>query len=230
MMNKNMSQSKKEAALEKITRTKLIPVFYHADPGTCKAVVKACYEGGIRVFEFTNRGDRAFDNFVLLKEYIRESFPGMLLGIGTIKEEKTAERYIQAGADFIISPIINPAIAPVCRDHDLLWIPGCMTPTEIDLAERSGAKLVKLFPGNLLGPEYVNAIKALFPNLLFMPTGGVEPTAESIRQWLQAGVVALGMGSKLITADILKTGGFPELKEKVELMMGIIEAVSKDNK
>lgn len=222
-----MTGSKKELALQKILDTRLIPVFYHADADTCKSVVKACYEGGIRVFEFTNRGEKALENFTLLKDYVRQSFPDMLLGIGTIRDPATAHQYMAAKADFIVSPIVQPAIAQLCQEQDLLWIPGCMTPTEIDLAERSGAKLVKLFPGNLLGPEYVNAIKALFPKLLFMPTGGVEPTAESIRQWLQAGVVALGMGSKLIPADILKTRGFPELKEKVELMLGIIEGVSR---
>lgn len=229
MMNKNMSQSKKEAALEKITRTKLIPVFYHADPGTCKAVVKACYEGGIRVFEFTNRGDRAFDNFVLLKEYIRESFPGMLLGIGTVKDADTARKYLSVHPDFIVSPVIQPAIAPLCAERDLLWIPGCMTPTEIDLAERSGAKLVKLFPGNLLGPDYLKAVKELFPGILFMPTGGVEPTAESISKWWNAGVAAVGMGSRLITPDLMKAGDFGTMKEKVELVMGLIEAVSSEH-
>lgn len=180
-----------------IKKYPVIPVYYHDDIDTCIATVNACYQGGIRVFEFVNRGAKALENFQQLKAYRDEHLQELSLGIGTIKYVEQANDYIAAGADFIVSPLIKPAIASVTLEEGILWIPGCMTPTEINTAEDLGAPLVKLFPGSSLGPDFLKAIKPLFPEMLFMPTGGVNPDQASISKWFEAGVSAVGMGSKL---------------------------------
>lgn len=175
----------------------VIPVYYNEDVQTCIEVLKATYAGGIRVFEFTNRGQNAPENFKALLAYRNEHLKDMKLGIGTIKTVAQAERYIDLGADFIVSPIVKADLASVTAANNILWIPGCMTPTEISLAEELGAPLVKLFPGDTLGVGFLKAIKPLFPNLKFMPTGGVDVNRDNIDSWLNAGVTALGFGSKL---------------------------------
>jgi len=184
-------------SIEQIKKYPVIPVYYHDDVETCIQVVDACYRGGIRVFEFVNRGTKALANFKALMAYRNEKLPELFLGIGTIKSRKQAEDYIALDADFIVSPIVKESIAAVTLEQDILWIPGCMTPTEINLAEELSAPLVKLFPGSTLGPDYLKAIKPLFPEMLFMPTGGVNPDEASISKWFNAGVFAVGMGSKL---------------------------------
>ncbi|QNL50543.1 bifunctional 4-hydroxy-2-oxoglutarate aldolase/2-dehydro-3-deoxy-phosphogluconate aldolase [Olivibacter sp. SDN3] len=186
-----------QESIEHIKRFPVIPVYYNDDPQTCIAILDACYQGGIRVFEFVNRGTRALANFEQLKSYRDEHLPTLQLGIGTIKQADTAAEYLELGADFIVSPIINPSIASITLQKNILWIPGCMTPTEIHKAEELGAPLVKLFPGSTLGPDFLKAIKPLFRDMLFMPTGGVNPDQLSISKWFDAGVSAVGMGSKL---------------------------------
>lgn len=185
--------------LAHILKYPVLPVFYHDDKQTCIDVVQACYDGGIRVFEFVSRGPKALENFKALLDYRDEYLSGLLLGIGTIKNKESAQRYVSLGADFIVSPVVKAEIASVTLTHGVLWIPGCMTPTEISLAEDLGAPLVKLFPGDTLGQGFLKAIKPLFPDMLFMPTGGVNPDEESIRTWFAAGVSAVGMGSKLFS-------------------------------
>jgi 2-dehydro-3-deoxyphosphogluconate aldolase/(4S)-4-hydroxy-2-oxoglutarate aldolase len=187
-------------------------------------VIKACYEGGIRVFEYTNRGSRAQENYILLKKYVQRHLPEMFLGIGTIKDAAAATAFMNYNADFIVCPLTDADIGTACREKNVLWIPGCMTPTEIAQAERAGAPLVKLFPGELLTPAFVKAVRPLFPAMHFMPTGGVEPTAASMTQWLEAGVAAMGMGSKLIPADLLATKNYKALKEKVQNACKILAA------
>ena len=186
--------------LEIIGKYPVIPVYYHEDKDTCINVLKASYAGGIRVFEFTNRGEYAPENFKAMLEYRNAHFPDLKLGIGTIKTVAQADQYISIGADFIVSPIVKEDIAKLAFSNGLLWVPGCMTPTEINFAEELGASLVKLFPGDTLGPGFLKAIKPLFPGLKFMPTGGVDVNKESIDSWLNAGVTALGFGSKLFQA------------------------------
>ena len=190
----------RESALEHIKNFPIIPVYYHENPDTCIQVLKACYEGGIRVFEFTNRGPAAVDNFRELLKCRNTYFPDLKLGIGTIKTVTQCTEYINIGTDFIVSPIVKEDLAKLASEKNVLWIPGCMTPTEINLAEELGAPLVKLFPGDSLGPGFLKAIKPLFPSLKFMPTGGVDTTKENIDKWLEAGVTALGFGSKLFQA------------------------------
>lgn len=199
----------------------VIPVYYHEDEQTCIEVLKATYAGGIRVFEFTNRGEKAAENFKALLAYRNEHFKDLQLGIGTIKTVAQAEAYIQSGADFIVSPIVRADLAEVCAANHILWIPGCMTPTEINLAEELGAPLVKLFPGDTLGIGFLKAIKPLFPGLKFMPTGGVDVNKENIDNWLNAGVTALGFGSKLFMQPD-KANNYDWLTERCQLLIKLV--------
>lgn len=207
-----------QESIEQIKRFPVIPVYYHDDPQTCIAIVDACYQGGIRVFEFVNRGSQALVNFEILKNYRDEKLPELYLGIGTIKRMDQAAAYLKLGADFIVSPVINPSIAAITLQQNILWIPGCMTPTEVHTAEEVGAPLVKLFPGSTLGPEFLKAIKPLFPDMLFMPTGGVNPDQFSISKWFDAGVSAVGMGSKLFESPA-EAQGYHWLSAKCQEVM-----------
>src|SRR5215213_5974314 len=189
---------KKESVLNGVLQQRLLPLFYHDDAQVCVGILQALYNAGVRLVEYTHRGPNALVNFGVMKHEASRNMPGLLLGIGTIKNPEQAERYIDAGADFIVCPTTEPAVGAVVQDAGLLWIPGCMTPTEIGRAEATGARLVKIFPGNVLGPSFIAAIKDLFPGMLFMPTGGVETTSENLKAWFSAGVCAVGMGSKLI--------------------------------
>jgi 2-dehydro-3-deoxyphosphogluconate aldolase/(4S)-4-hydroxy-2-oxoglutarate aldolase len=147
------------------------------------------------------------------------------LGIGTIKTIADAEQFINAGADFIIAPVVFPPVAKVVQDAGLLWIPGCLTPTEVFTAEMNGAKMVKIFPGSVVGPSYISAIKELFPGLLFMPTGGVDTTAENIKEWFDAGVVAVGMGSKLISKSVLQNQEYEKLTAQTKAVLAILNNI-----
>lgn len=199
---------------------KIVPVFYHDDAATCVAVLQACYAAGIRVFEFTNRGQNAVRNFSAMLEL---KIDDMYLGVGTVKNGADAAKYTEMGADFIVSPIVDKEVADVCRGAQRLWVPGCMTPTEIATAEKLGAPLVKLFPGNILGPGFVKAIKPLFPDLKFMPTGGVEPTLNSIQSWLDAGVVCVGMGSNLLNKTTIDNKDWAALSEQLDKVMNVVQ-------
>ncbi|WP_126245172.1 bifunctional 4-hydroxy-2-oxoglutarate aldolase/2-dehydro-3-deoxy-phosphogluconate aldolase [Chitinophaga rhizosphaerae] len=211
--------------LQAFESTKVIPVFYHEDPEVCAEVMKACYTGGIRVFEFTNRGEQARQNFAHLRDLKAASMPDMQLGIGTIKNVVDARTFTDMGADFIVCPVVDPETATYCQRAGILWIPGCMTPTEISVAEKNGAALVKLFPGSALGPEFVKAIKPLFPGLKFMPTGGVEPEAANLKAWFGAGVVCVGMGSNLIPKDILADRDWKSLGEKIKQTFALLRSL-----
>lgn len=207
--------------LKVIQKYPVIPVYYNEDAETCIEVLKASYAGGVRVFEFTNRGENAPQNFKALLAYRNGHFTDMQLGIGTIKTVEQAEAYIKLGADFIVSPIVRADLANICAEHATLWIPGCMTPTEINFAEELGAPLVKLFPGDTLGVGFLKAIKPLFPNLKFMPTGGVDVNKENIDNWLNAGVTALGFGSKLFQQP-KDVSNYNWLTERCQLLMTMV--------
>lgn len=214
--------NKIEETLEKIQAYPAIPVYYHADADTCLNVLKACHAGGIRVFEFTDRGENALHNFSLLLEYRDQYLPDLKLGIGTIKTTEKALEYILAGADFMVSPIFKASLAELASEHQLLWIPGCMTPTEIGMAEDAGAALVKLFPGDTLGPGFLKAVRPLFPQLQFMPTGGVGLGKESIESWLNAGVTALGFGSKLFEQAETPNGDYSWLSKRCSTVLEML--------
>lgn len=189
-----------KTTLNHIQNHPIIPVYYNDDVNTCISIVQACYEGGIRAFEFTNRGKKAAENFAALVDYKNKNLPELYLGIGTIKTVEEAKQYVKLGADFIVSPVVNPAIAEITLQKDILWIPGCMTPTEVSVAENAGAPLIKLFPGSIVGPDFLKNIKPLFPSLLFMPTGGIGLEKESLDAWFSKGAVAIGLGSNLFQA------------------------------
>jgi 2-dehydro-3-deoxyphosphogluconate aldolase / (4S)-4-hydroxy-2-oxoglutarate aldolase len=200
----------------KMQETGIIPVFYHPDIELCKEVVKACYTGGARVFEFTNRDDFALEVFSELNKFVIKHFPDMILGIGTVLDAGTTAMYIQAGANFVVSPIMNPDMARVCNRKKVLWIGGCETLTEISQAEELGAEIVKIFPGEMFRPAFIKALKAPMPWTNVMVTGGVSPTKESIEEWFSAGVSCVGMGSQLFPKEVLKERNFAYIEEKVK--------------
>ncbi len=183
--------------IEILLANPLVPVFYHADAETCKRVLKATYAGGVRVFEFTNRGENACEVFAELVKYAGENCPDLLLGIGTIATGESAQQFIDAGAGFVVQPFTTADVGEVCRKNGIPWIPGTMTVTEIQQATLMGAEIVKIFPGNVLGSAYVKALRGPLPRVKIMVTGGVEPTEASLREWFSAGVNAVGLGSQL---------------------------------
>ncbi len=211
----------------KLVETGMIPVFYHADINVCKEVLKSCYKGGVRAFEFTNRGENALEVFKELKRYSAADFPDLLLGVGSILNLVHVDEFIAAGADFIVSPFLNESILRRCKDKNIYAIPGCMTLTEIVQAQEWGADIVKLFPGSVLGPEFVSAVRGPMPKLRLMPTGGVEPTERSLRAWFASGVVCVGMGSQLLSKEIIEKGNYSALTEQVKVVLSIIKSIQK---
>jgi 2-dehydro-3-deoxyphosphogluconate aldolase/(4S)-4-hydroxy-2-oxoglutarate aldolase len=187
----------------RIEETPIVPLFFNADLTVAQHVLKACYDGGIRVFEFTNRGAEAPAIFAKLIDYCEKECPDLVLGIGTIYDAKQANEFIAMGADFMLQPFTTPEVGEVCAKHDIPWLPGTMTLTEIRNAEILGAKYVKIFPGNVVGPGFVKAIKGPMPKTKIMVTGGVEPNKESLSSWFGAGAAAVGMGSQLFPADLI---------------------------
>lgn len=208
-----------------ITEQGLLPLYFHSDKDVSASILRALYHAGSRVVEFTNRGTEALANFKHLKNVCDNELPGMLLGAGTIKTQKHAEDFIDAGADFLISPGWSKKVGRVAKDNDILWAPGCMTPSEIMKAEDNGAELVKLFPGNSLGPGFVSAIKELFPNLLFIPTGGVKLEEDNLRAWFKSGVCAVGAGSTLIDKKSIELDDYPSLEWNTRNALDMIRSV-----
>lgn len=214
----------------KMKDTGIVPVFYHTDLEICKKVLKACYDGGARVFEFTNRGDFAHEVFGELTKYVRQELPEMAMGVGSIIDAPTTALYLQLGADFIVSPILNEEMAKICNRRKVLWSPGCGSLTEISKAEELGAEVVKIFPGSQVGgPEYVAAVKGPCPWSSIMPTGGVEPTEENLSVWFKAGVHCVGMGSKLISKSIIKEKDYKLLTKKVANAIMIVNSLDKNS-
>lgn len=213
--------TKKETLANLLLKQKLLPLFYHDSAEVSLSVVKALYDGGIRMIEYTNRGDEAFDNFYKVRKAIGK-FEGLQLGVGTIKTAGDAKLFKDIGADFIVCPSFNTEVGKVCLGADLLWIPGCMTASEIANAEIAGAEIVKIFPGNLLGPGYITAIQSIFPKIKFMVTGGIEANEENISAWFKAGVAALGMGSTLITKNILTKGDYETLTDNTKTVLNFV--------
>lgn len=215
----------KNTITESIKDQGLLPLYFNPDETISINVLKALYSAGIRAVEYTNRGEEALDNFKAMVKLRNSEMPNLYLGIGTLKNLSDAERYANAGADFLISPGFVPEIAAYANDNQILYAPGCMTPTEIIAAENSGVTFIKLFPGNALNPEYLSSIRSVFPKLLFMPTGGVDPTAESINAWFNAGVCAVGMGSKLVTSDLMIKNDYKAIEENTKNILTIIKSL-----
>lgn len=215
--------------LKKIRLSGIMPAFYHEDPEVCKKVAKACYEGGLRVFEFTNGGARAQENYLMLRKYAQRYLPELYLGIGTIKDADTARIFIRFNADFIVSPVVDSETAKLCKAGKVLWIPGCSTPTEIAIAERSGATLVKLFPGEVLGTSYLKAIQPSFPDIQFIAADGVEPTATTILNWLSAGASAVNTDHRLVSSELIEQNDFNRLKDQIQKLSVTIKKWRQQN-
>ena len=215
----------KSALLKLIPDQGILPLYFYKDAVVSVEVLKVLYAAGIRAVEYTNRGEAALANFKEMRKVCDQELPGMALGIGTIKNAKMAQDYVDAGADFIVCPGLVEEVAKVADENDMLWIPGCMTPSEIIRAENMGAKMIKLFPGNILGTEFMSAIKSLFPNLSFMPTGGVDLDEGNMSGWFKAGVCAVGMGSKLISSKLLEERNYDKIKELTTQAMEMVKKV-----
>lgn len=216
---------KKETILSLIPQQGILPLYFYKDTTVSIEVLKALYSAGIRAVEYTNRGEAALQNFKEMRKVCDSELTGMYLGIGTIKNGEMAQTFIDAGTDYIICPGLIESVAAVADKNNMLWVPGCMTPTEIIRAETLGAKMIKLFPGNILGPGFMSAIKELFPGLSFMPTGGVELDKDNISGWFKAGVCAVGMGSKLITKQLLETKDYAQITKDTEKVLAIIQSI-----
>ena len=213
-------------AIAQIINQRVLPLYFHADKEATVQIARALHAAGGLAIEYTNRGAAALENFKALKQLKDNELPDLMLGAGTIKNEAEAEAFIAAGAEFIISPFVNARIAPVAKAAGVPWLPGCMTPTEVHTAVELGVNLVKLFPGNVLGPGFISAIAELFPGMQFMPTGGVEATPENLGAWFKAGAVAVGMGSKLINPKLIAEGKFGELSAQAKQAIDLAQQVS----
>lgn len=211
-----MARFSRLEVLNAIVQTGLVPVFYNDNAELSKKIAEACAAGGARVVEFTNRGDFAPFVFMELARAMSRSSPELMLGAGSIVDAPTASLYIASGAHFVVGPLLNPEVARLCNRRKIPYSPGCATASEISQAEELGVEIVKIFPGGLVGgPEFVKSVRGPCPWTRIMPTGGVEPTRESITAWFKAGVSAVGIGSNLITKEIVKTGDFEQLSQKV---------------
>lgn len=220
-----MSKSKQIA--EAIIAQGMLPLYFNADETVSVEILKAVYRAGIKAVEYTNRGEAALSNFKKLVEARNAEMHGMLLGVGTIKNLPTAKDYLTVGADFLVSPGFVKEVADYAVANNIFYAPGCMTPTEIIAAENSGITFIKLFPGNMLGPEFLSVIKDIFPKLLFMPTGGVDITKENIEAWFKAGVCAVGMGSKLISKKLMEAKDYSMIEKMTKEVLELIGTIKK---
>ena len=211
---RDMARFDKLTTLNKIQTTGVVPVFYNCDIEVAKQVVKACYEGGIRAFEFTNRGDFAHEVFAEVVKFAAVECPDMAVGVGSVVDAPTASLYIQMGACFVVGPLFNAEVAKVCNRRLVPYTPGCGTITEVGVAQEAGCDLCKLFPGDVLGPKFVKGLMAPMPWSKIMVTGGVEPTEENLTSWFKAGAFAVGMGSKLFPAERIAEGDWGYISAK----------------
>ena len=214
-------------SIDVIVKQGVLPLYFNTDENKSVEILKVLYKAGIKAVEYTNRGPEAVSNFRKMVEVRNAELPGMLLGIGTIKNIEQAEEFYKIGADFFISPGFVAEVSDFLRSKQVLYAPGCMTPTEIITAENAGVKFIKLFPGNILGPDFLSGIKDIFPNLIFMPTGGVDTTLQSIESWFSAGVSAVGMGSKLISKKLMDYDAYDTIEKETLRVLDLIETVRK---
>ena len=207
-----------------MTETGMVPVFYHKDANIAKQVVKACYDGGVRAFEFTNRGDFAHEVFAELVKYAAQECPELVLGIGSIVEPATAALYMQLGANFIVGPCFNPEVSRVCNRRSIPYIPGCGSVSEISAAQEAGSIVCKVFPaGNVGGPSFVKNVKAPLPWSMLMVTGAVEPNEQNLSAWFKAGVSCVGMGSMLFSSEMIANGQWKEISNLCSNALSIIK-------
>ena len=222
-----MSKFDKLAVLTKIGQTRMVPVFYHKDVAVACAVVKACYDGGVRAFEFTNRGDMAHEVFAELMRFTANECPDLALGVGSVVDAPTAALYIQMGACFVVGPLLNSDVAKVCNRRGVPYTPGCGTISEVGQAQELGCDIVKVFPGDVLGPKFVKGLMAPMPWSRIMVTGGVEPTEENLSAWIKAGAFCVGMGSKLFPKDKVAAADWQYVTDMCRQSLDIISKINK---
>lgn len=222
-----MAQFSRLEVAQAMKDTGMIPLFFHSDIELSKKVLKACYDGGARLMEFTARGDFAHEVFGALTKYAIKELPGMILGVGSVTDAAAASLYMALGANFIVTPVLREDIAIVCNRRKVLWSPGCGSLTEIARAEELGCEIVKLFPGDLYGPDFVKGIKGPQPWTSIMPTGGVSPTKENLKGWFDAGVTCVGLGSQLISKEIIANKDYAKLEQDVKAILSIVRTVKK---
>jgi 2-dehydro-3-deoxyphosphogluconate aldolase/(4S)-4-hydroxy-2-oxoglutarate aldolase len=203
----------------------ILPLYFNSSGEVSIEVLRAVYRAGLRAAEYTNRGDAALANFKKMVEVRNSEMPGMLLGVGTIKNMQHADDYLAAGADFLVSPGFDSEVAKYCVSNDIFYGPGCMTPTDIMTAENAGIKFIKIFPGNILGTEFLSSIKDIFPKLLLMVTGGVDTTKENIEGWFKAGVSAVGMGSKLVSKKLMEAKDYATIETETRKVLEIVRQI-----
>lgn len=208
-----------------MNETGLVPLFYHKDIEVTKRVAKACYDGGARLLEFTSRGDFAHEIFGELSKYCNTELPNMILGVGSVTDAASASMYMALGANFVVTPVLREDIAIVCNRRKVLWSAGCGTLTEICRAEELGCEIIKLFPGGIYGPNFIKAIRGPQPWTSIMPTGGVSPTEENLKGWFDAGACCVGMGSKLITKNMIANEDYAGIQSNCENALKIIQKV-----
>lgn len=214
-----------EKAIHAILNARALPLFYHDDAETCLQVMRTLYRSGIRALEFTNRGEHALANFEAMLSDRDDHMKDMLLGIGTIRNLRDLEDFAEAGADFFISPVVDVSLLRAVHKNGSAFIPGCMTPTEVHLAESEGCKLVKIFPGNIVTQQFIRAIKEIFPGMKYMVTGGVEGNRTNLQSWFNAGAHAVGLGSNLISKELLAEGAFEELETETKKVLDILASI-----
>lgn len=214
----------KQHIIQTLAHPGLVPLLSHEHADEAVEIIEAVYQGGLRAFEFTNRKANSLEVFQHILKH-RSRYPDMLLGVGTIMDDATTHTYINAGADFIISPIVKTSMATVCQEHDVMWIPGCATLTEIVTARDHGAAVMKVFPGSVLGPGFISSIMPVVPNLKLMVTGGVEPTEQNLSAWFKAGAMCVGLGSQLFTRDILQQKQWTLLTERVREVIALAHRI-----
>jgi 2-dehydro-3-deoxyphosphogluconate aldolase/(4S)-4-hydroxy-2-oxoglutarate aldolase len=213
----------------KMKEAGMVPLFYHPDIEVCKELARACYEGGVRAIEFTNRGDFAHEVFSELSKFVKTELPGLAIGIGSVIDAGTTSLYLQLGADFVVSPILNPEMAKVCNRRKVLWSPGCGSVTEVNYAEELGCELVKIFPaGQVGGPEFVASVKGPMPWSDLMPSGGVTPEYDNLKAWFKAGATVVGMGSQLIKKEYIASENYEGLAEKVKDTVALIKKIRSE--
>lgn len=222
-----MAKFSRLEVVTKMMETGMVPLFYHSDVEVAKKTLKACYQGGARLLEFTSRGDFAYQIFDQLNKYVLAELPEMIMGVGSITDAAAASLYMQLGANFIVTPVLREDIAIVCNRRKILWSAGCGSLTEISKAEELGGEIIKLFPGSTYGPEFVKAVKGPQPWTSIMPTGGVSTEEDNLKAWFESGVVCVGMGSKLISNEILANEDYNGLQKKVKNTLELIQKIKK---
>ena len=220
-----MAKYDKIQVITTMQETGMVPVFYHADAAVAKLVIKACYDGGVRAFEFTNRGDFAQEVFAEVVKYADKELPGMIVGVGSVVDPATAALYIQLGANFVVGPVFNPAVAPVCNRRLIPYCPGCGSVSEVSAAQEAGCDLCKVFPGDVLGPAFVKGLRAPMPWSRLMVTGGVKPERANLEGWFKAGVTCVGMGSNLFPKDVIAAGDWSRITKLCQEALQIIREV-----